>query len=360
MRSYQIAVLPGDGIGLEVTTEAVRVLQQTASLYGFSFQFESFPWGSEFYFKNGSMMPDSALQELKPADAILLGAVGDPRIPDHVTLGGLLLPIRRAFQQFANVRPSYLFEGVDSPLRDKPPGSIDCVVVRENTEGEYAHVGGRVHTHSTEEVAVQTAVFTRRGTERVVRYAFDLARRRNKKKKVTSITKSNAQGYGMVLWDEVFRTVAGEYPEIATESLLVDAACMDLVRRPADFDVVVASNLFGDIISEITAAITGGLGLAPSANINPSGEYPSMFEPVHGSAPDIAGKGISNPVATILAAQMLLEHLGEADAANSLHLAVRRYLKEGENRTPDLGGASKTDEVTNEIMHWLEPVHPQH
>ncbi len=249
-------------------------------------------------------------------DAILLGAVGDPKIPDHVTLNGLLLPIRRSFDQFANVRPAVLYEGVASPLAH--PGTVDMVVVRENTEGEYAQVGGFVYHQQPEEVAIQTAVFTRRGIERVVRFAFELARKRNRQRRVTSITKSNAQGFGMVLWDRVFQSVAAGYSDIETESLLVDAAAMNFIRRPDSFDVVVASNLFGDILSDVSAILTGSIGLAPSANLDPTRRYPSMFEPVHGSAPDIAGRGVVNPMAAILSAGMMLDHFGLADAARSV------------------------------------------
>lgn len=356
MKTYNIAAIPGDGIGVEVIDEGIRVLERTASMYGFRLQLERYPWGSEYYLKHGSMMPETALRELKDADAIYLGAVGDPRVPDNVTLGGLLLPIRQTFQQFANVRPAFLFDGVASPLCDKQPGTIDCVVVRENTEGEYVQVGGRVHRGLEKEVAVQTSVFTSRCTERIIRFAFDLASKHNKKRKVTSITKSNAQGFVMVLWDEIFARVAQEYPKIQTESLLVDAACMDLIWRPEDFDVLVASNLFGDIISEITAAVTGSLGLAPSANINPTHDCPSMFEPVHGSAPDIAGKGIANPVAAILAGQMMLESLNEMEAADCIYQTIAQYLKEGAKKTPDLCGSGTAREATDEIIGMLEAV----
>jgi tartrate dehydrogenase/decarboxylase/D-malate dehydrogenase len=291
------------------------------------------------------MMPASALDLLRSFDAILLGAVGHPDIPDHVTLGGLLLPIRRSFELYANVRPAMLYRGVESPLAGREAGSIDMVVVRENTEGEYSPVGGFVYHHQPEEIAVQTAVFTRRGTERIIRYAFELARRRNGKKRVASITKSNAQAYGMVLWDRVFDAVAREFPDIETESLLVDAAAMNFVRRPESFDVVVASNLFGDILSDLSAVITGSIGLAASANLDPQRRGPSMFEPVHGSAPDIAGRGIANPLGAILSAAMMLDHMGQAEAARSVEGSVKAVLAAGSVRTPDLGGSSGTDEV---------------
>ena len=306
-----------------------------------------------WFVPTGEILPDTASEELAKFDAIYLGAIGDPRLQDNVTLNGLILPIRRTFQQFANVRPAFLFEGVASPLADKNPGAIDCVVVRENTEGEYSQVGGRVHQLSEAEVAVQTSIFSFRGTERIVRYACDMAVTREKKLKVTSITKSNAMGYGMTLWDEVFEKVAQEYPTVQIESLLVDAACMDLIRRPEDFDVIVASNLFGDILSEITAAITGSLGLAASANLDPTRNHPSMFESVHGSAPDIAGKGVANPVATILAGHMMLEFLNEKEAADAVYRAVVRYLKKSPNKTADLGGTATCRKVGNEILGFL-------
>ena len=353
MKTYNISVIPGDGIGVEVIAQGVRVLERVADIHDIGLHFEHHSWGSEHYFEHGCMMPEDALDRLKDQDAIYLGAVGDPRLQDNVTLNGLILPIRRTFQQFANVRPAFLFEGVTSPLADKQPGAIDCVLVRENTEGEYSQVGGRVHQLSEAEVAIQTSVFSFRGTERIVRYAFDLAVQRGKKQKVTSITKSNAMGYGMTLWDEVFEKVAEKYPAVETESLLVDAACMDLIRRPEDFEVIVASNLFGDIVSEITAAITGSLGLAASANLDPTRKHPSMFESVHGSAPDIAGKGVANPLATILAGHMMLEFLNEPQAADAVYRAVVQYLKESPNKTADLGGTATSREATDQVLAFL-------
>ena len=353
MKAYNIAVIAGDGIGPEVIAQGVRVLERVAANHDIDLRLEHHPWGSDYYFEHDCMMPAGALDLLKDQDAIYLGAVGDPRLQDNVTLNGLILPIRRTFQQYANVRPAFLFDGVKSPLAGKKPGSIDCVLVRENTEGEYSQVGGRVHTLSEAEVAIQTSVFSFRGTERIVRYAFELAGQRDRMRKVTSITKSNAMGYGMTLWDEVFEKVAQEYPAVATESLLVDAACMDLIRRPEDFDVIVASNLFGDILSEITAAITGSLGLAASANLDPTRKYPSMFESVHGSAPDIAGKGVANPVATILAGHMMLEFLGEKAASAAIYQAVLRYLKECPNKTADLGGTATCREAGDQILAFL-------
>lgn len=353
MKKLSIALLPGDGIGQEVVPAARRVLEKSAGMARVHLSFEEFTWGSDHYFRHGQMMPMDALDHLRRHDSILLGAVGHPDIPDHITLNGMLLPIRRAFDLYVNERPAYLFKGVESPLRGYEPGAIDMVVVRENTEGEYANVGGFLYHHLPEEVAVQTSVFTRHGCERIIRYAFDLARRRNRKRKVASITKSNAQGYGMVLWDRIFREVAAEYPDIETESLLVDAAAMNFVRRPASFDVVVGSNLFGDILSDLSAIVTGSIGLAPSANLDPRRQAPSLFEPVHGSAPDIAGRGISNPLATILAAAMMMEHLGEPGMAAAIEGAVRAVLAEAHVLTADLGGKSTTAEVTNAVLDHL-------
>ncbi len=350
---YRIALIPGDGIGKEVVPEGRRVLERAGELCGARFEFEEFAWGSEHFLAHGRMMPSDALERLRPFEAIFLGAVGDPRVPDHATLNGLLLPIRRTFDQFACVRPAVFYEGTQSPLAGRKPGEIDFVVVRENTEGEYSQVGGHVYQGMEQEVAVQTAVFTRHGTERIIRFAFDLARRRARGKKLTSVTKSNAQGFSMVFWDRVFAEVSRDFPDIATESLLVDAACMDLVRRPESFDVLVASNLFGDILTDIAAIITGSLGLAPSANLNPSRRAPSMFEPVHGSAPDIAGRGIANPLAQILSAQMMLDFLGEQRAAGMVDRAVRRVLRDGRALTRDLGGSASTREATDAVLEEL-------
>jgi tartrate dehydrogenase/decarboxylase/D-malate dehydrogenase len=351
MKRFAIAAIPGDGIGQEVTPAALRVVEQAARRFDAAFDVETFDWGAGYYLRNGRMMPANALDLLRAKAAILLGAVGDPQVPDHITLNGLLLPIRRGFDQFANVRPARLYKGVASPLA--APGEIDLVVVRENTEGEYAQVGGFVYHHQPDEVAVQTAVFTRRGIERVARFAFDLARQRGRQRRVTSITKSNAQGYGMVLWDRVFLAVAAEYPEIETESLLVDAAAMDFIRRPRTFDVVVASNLFGDILSDVSAMITGSIGLAPSANLDPTRRFPSMFEPVHGSAPDIAGRGIANPLAQILSGAMMLRHLELPQAAQAVEKAVEDVLAEGRSLTPDLGGGGTTEGVTELVLSRL-------
>ncbi|MDE3159834.1 MAG: tartrate dehydrogenase [Acidobacteriota bacterium] len=353
MTTFTIAVIAGDGVGTEVIPQGKRVLEQIGRKHRVNFAFQDFDWGAEHYFRWGRMMPAGAIDLLQPCDAIYLGAVGHPEIPDHTTLNGLLLPIRRAFDQYANVRPAYLYPGVCSPLAGRKGGEIDFVVVRENTEGEYAQVGGFVYQHQPEEVAVQTSIFTRRGIERVVKVAFELAAKRNRKKRVTSITKSNAQGFSMVLWDRTFQEVAAQFPDIETESLLVDAAAMNFVRRPESFDVVVGSNLFADILSDLAAAIIGSMGLAASANLDPQRRFPSMFEPVHGSAPDIAGKGIVNPLAAILTAGMMLEHLQMTAAAQELEAAVAAVLAEGKVRTPDLGGSNRTEEVTNAVLARL-------
>jgi tartrate dehydrogenase/decarboxylase / D-malate dehydrogenase len=353
MKTFTIGVIAGDGVGPEVIPHSKRVLEAVAKKHGVTFAFEDFDWGSEHYFRWGRMMPAGAIDLLQPCDAILLGAVGHPKVPDHITLNGLLLPIRRVFDQYANVRPAYLYPGVNSPLAGMKGGDIDFVVVRENTEGEYAQVGGFLYQQQPDEVAIQTGVFTRRGIERVVRFAFQLAVKRNKKKRVTSVTKSNAQSYSMVLWDRAFQEIAAQFPDVETESLLVDAAAMNFIRRPQSFDVVVASNLFGDILSDISAAIIGSMGLAASANLDPERRFPSMFEPVHGSAPDIAGKGIVNPLATMLSAALMLEHLELTAAAKEVEGAVAAVLAEGKVRPPDLGGKNSTEEVTSAVLEKL-------
>ena len=355
MRELNIAVIPGDGIGVEVTPSARQVIDTVAARHDARFQYVEFDWGTDCYFRSGRMAPEDQIDQLRRFDAILLGAVGHPEVPDNVTLNGLLLPIRRAFDQYACERPAKLYAGVDSPLKDKAAGLIDMVVVRENTEGEYSQIGGRLYPHTASEVAVQTAVFTRKGCERIIRHAFELAGKRNKKRHVCSITKSNAQGFSMVLWDEAFAAVAAEFPDIETESLLVDAAAMNFVRRPESFDVVVGSNLFGDILSDLSAMLTGSMGLAPSSNLDPTRQFPSMFEPVHGSAPDIAGKGIANPLAMILSAAMMLDFLGLEKAAVEIEAAVAEVLAEGQALPADLGGSASTDQVTAAVTEKLIP-----
>lgn len=352
MSTHRIAVIAGDGIGPEVTCQAMRATDAAVARVGSRIEWTEFPWGTDYYFTHGRMAPEGFLDQLAGFDAMLLGAVGHPRVQDHITLNGLLLPIRRRFDQCVCLRPAYLYEGVESPLRNKPPGSIDMLVFRENTEGEYANVGGRLYQGSDHDVAIQTSVFTRRGCERIIRAAFEKAVTRPRKR-VASITKSNAQGYGMVLWDEVFSAVAKEYPQVETESLLVDRAVMEFVRRPESFDVVVASNLFGDILTDLSAIIVGSMGLAASGNIDPTRKHPSLFEPVHGSAPDIMGKGIANPLAAILSAAMMLDHLGEASAAQVIHEAVANLLKTKTVRTPDLGGTATTSQVGDGVVKCL-------
>ena len=350
---YKIAVIPGDGIGPEVVTEGLKVLNKVSKKRNIVFDLQEFDWGSEYFFKFDRMMPVDAIETLSKFDSIFLGAVGHPELQDHLTLNGLLLPIRRNFDQYVCERPSFLYPGIISPLSGKNSGDIDIVVVRENTEGEYANIGGMQYEGFPDQVAIQTSVFTKKGCERVISYAFELARKRSKKGLVTSITKSNAQGYGMVLWDNVFADISRLYPDIQTESLLIDAACMDFIRRPEDFDVVVASNLFGDILTDIGAIITGSMGLAPSGNINPTRKFPSMFEPVHGSAPDISGKEISNPMASILSLEMMLEHLGENDAAKDIQKALLKVLENPETLTPDLGGKYSTSQVGDLVVAYL-------
>lgn len=353
MRQIEIAVLAGDGIGPEVIREAVKSVETALPQSDARVRWTYFPWGTDYYFQHGRMAPADYLDQLAQFDAILLGAVGHPRVQDHITLNGLLLPIRRRFDQYVCLRPSYLYEGVCSPLRDKAPGSIDLVVFRENTEGEYVNSGGRIYQTFPEEIALQTAVFTRRGCERIILAAFETAQKRSRKK-VASITKSNAQGYGMVLWDECFSRIARQFPDIQTESLLIDRAVMEFIRRPESFDVVVASNLFGDILTDLGAIVVGSMGLAASGNIDPTREHPSMFEPVHGSAPDIAGKGIANPLAAILSCAMMLEHLKLSAAATVIHHAVAKLLRTGGPRTPDLGGTATTEEVGKAIVGLIK------
>ena len=348
MAHHRIAVIGGDGIGPEVIDQAIRAVDAAGKKHGASFEWNRLPWGSALYKKAGHILPPDGFDTLKKHDAILFGAVGDPEIPDTIPVHQLLLPMRRKFDQYVNLRPAYLFDGVQSPLRDKAPGSIDMLVYRENTEGEYAPIGGRLYDGTPPEVAIQTAVFTRRGCERIIRAAFEAARTR--KKKLTSITKSNAMVYSMALWDDAAKAVAKDYPDVKMTSLLVDAAAMDFVRKPESFDVVVASNLFGDILTDLSAIVTGSVGLASSANINPERTFPSLFEPVHGSAPDIAGKGIANPLAAILSAALMLDHLKEKAAADAVRNAVKVVLKEKRALSPDLGGKAKTTEVGDAVV----------
>jgi tartrate dehydrogenase/decarboxylase / D-malate dehydrogenase len=351
---YRIAVIPGDGIGTEVIPEGLRVLERVAEQSGgrFRFAWESFPWGSNYYLQTGRMMDPDGLERLQEFDAIYFGAVGWPEVPDHISLWGLRLAICQGFDQYACVRPVRLLPGVPSPLRDATSERIDWVVVRENSEGEYAGIGGRnlAGRGREREVAIQTALFTAQGCERIIRYAFELARTRQGK--VTSVTKSNAQQYGMVLWDETFDRVRAEYPDVESEEWLVDAMAARFVLRPETLDVVVASNLFGDILSDLGSAIGGSLGIAASANLDPERRHPSMFEPVHGSAPDIAGKGIANPIAAIWTAALMLDHLGLGAEAARVMRAIETTTASGVV-TPDLGGMATTIEVGETILTHL-------
>jgi tartrate dehydrogenase/decarboxylase/D-malate dehydrogenase len=352
MRTHRIAVIPGDGIGVDVIQVGSRLLQRVAQLQGdFELQLQPFDWGCNYFLQHGQMMPPDGLEQLATFDAIYLGAVGYPTVPDHISLRQLLLPIRQGFDQFINLRPIQLLPGILSPLRQAH--KIDFVCVRENTEGEYIGFGGRSRRHDDREIASQTSIFTRRGVERVMRYAFELARQRPRKK-VTSATKSNAMQYSMVFWDEVFREIAAEYPEVSTEKWHVDALAARFVTHPDSFEVVVASNLFGDILTDLGGALQGSLGLPASANINPTRRFPSMFEPVHGSAPDIDGQGIANPIAAIWAGAMMLEFLGEKWAADLLMSGIRATTVAGEVLTPDLGGRANTFEVAAEISRRME------
>ena len=351
---FKIAVIPGDGIGQEVIGEGVRVLNRLAadSDGALSFEWEYFPWGCQYYQATGRMMDADALDRLATFDAIYFGAVGWPGVPDHISLWGLRLAICQGFDQYANVRPVRLLPGVQSPLRDPPP-ALDWVIVRENSEGEYAGLGGRNlgGRGRGKEVAIQSSLFTEEGCERIIRFAFETARTRERKK-VTSVTKSNAQQYGMVLWDEVFRRVAADYRDVETEEYFVDAMAACFVTRPDTLDVVVASNLFADILSDLGGALVGGLGLAPSANLNPERRYPSMFEPVHGSAPDIAGKGIANPIGAIWSALLMLQHLGLQREADRVFRAIVATTSAG-TVTPDLGGRYTTRQVGDTIVSEL-------
>lgn len=354
MRTHKIALIPGDGIGNDVIAAGMQVLQKAAGHgAGFSLQTETFPWGCQYYLDRGVMMPPDGMDTLRRYDAIYFGAVGLPSaVPDHISLWGLILPIRKAFDQYVNMRPARLLPGLRGHLLSKDAKDIDLVVIRENTEGEYSGAGGRVHNGTPYEAAVQTTIFTRMGVERIIRYAFELARTR--RKKVTSATKSNAMQHVMVFWDEVFSAVAKEYPDVQTEKWHVDALCARFITHPQTLDVVVGSNLFGDILSDLGGALMGSLGMPASANINPERRYPSMFEPVHGSAPDIMGKGIANPIAAIWAGAMMLEFLGETAAAQRIRTAVEAVTAAGTTLTPDLGGTARTEDVTAAVCAHLQ------
>ncbi len=349
MADLHIAVIAGDGIGPEVIDQALRVAERALRLESTPVAWNHLPWSSAYYRETGRIMPEDGWDILQRHDAVFFGALGQPDVPEVITLQGLVLTMRRRFDQYVNLRPAYLFDGVQSPLCDKQPGSIDMLIYRENTEGEYAPIGGRLYANTPHELAIHNAVFTHRGCERIMRAAFAGARTRPRKR-LTSITKSNAQGHTLGLWDDVFRDLCREYPDVTSHSLLVDAAAMDFVRKPEAFDVVVASNLFGDILTDLSAIVSGGIGLAASANINPERVYPSMFEPVHGSAPDIAGQGIANPLAAILSAAMMFDHLHLPRAAAAMRQAVAQVLKAGKPRTPDMGGRATTLDVAEAVL----------
>jgi len=347
MTIYSIALIPGDGIGKDVTDAAMRIVAATASKFHFTVKETTFPWSREYYLKTGSMMPADGIEQLRHFDAIYLGAVGWPdTVPDNVSLHGLLLPIRKAFRQYANVRPHRLLSGVEGPLKAK---DFDILCIRENTEGEYSGAGGRVHQGTPEEVAVETSVFTRTGVERILRFGFEKARTR--RRKLTSVTKSNAQKYSMVFWDEMTKSLSAEYPDVEVTHTHIDAMVAKMVMAPEDLDVIVASNLFGDILTDLGAAIQGGLGFAASANYCPDRSAPSMFEPVHGSAPDIAGKNIANPIAAIWSAAMMLDHLGERLAANAILKAIEAATARGIGIRP---GSHSTDAITTAVLEALE------
>jgi tartrate dehydrogenase/decarboxylase / D-malate dehydrogenase len=353
MKTYKIAVIPGDGIGKEVVPEGLAVLEALGRRFDIGFEWSEFDWSCQRYHETGRMMPEDGLEQLRAFDAIFFGAVGWPGVPDHVSLWGLLIPIRQRFQQYINLRPVRLFEGVPTPLAGRQPGDIDFLCVRENTEGEYSAIGGRHYQGTAEEMAVQQSVFTRKGVDRVLRYAFDLAKARPEKH-LTSATKSNGIIHTMPYWDERVDEVAKDYPEVRWDKYHIDILTAHFVAHPDWFDVVVGSNLFGDILSDLGPAVTGTIAIAPSANINPEGDFPSMFEPVHGSAPDIAGQGIANPIGQVWSAAMMLDHLGEGEAAAAIEAAIERVLAEGDILTRDMGGTASTREMGEVLIQAIK------
>jgi tartrate dehydrogenase/decarboxylase/D-malate dehydrogenase len=348
----RIAVIAGDGIGREVIPAGISVVEKTVAGAGARVEFVEFPWGCEFYRRTGRMMDQDGLDRLRDFDAIYLGAIGDPAVPDHVSVWELILPIRQRFDQYVNLRPMRLLPGVNGPLAGRSPADVDMICVRENSEGEYAGVGGRLHAGTPHEVAEQTSLFTRRGVERIARFAFDIARRRPRRR-LASATKSNAMQHTMVLWDEAVEAVARDYPGVEWRKYHVDALAARMVTDPGSLDVIVASNLFGDILTDLGAAVSGSLGVAPGANLNPEREFPSMFEPIHGSAPDIAGKGIANPIAAIWAGALMLDHLGQPEAHDRIVAAIEQVLQDEGARTPDLGGRARTSDVTKAVLAKL-------
>ncbi|GGI25853.1 MULTISPECIES: tartrate dehydrogenase [Bradyrhizobium] len=354
MKTYNVAAIPGDGIGSEVVDAGVEVLKALAKRDGaFTFHFDHFDWGGEYYKRHGRMMPENGRDLIRNHDAILFGSAGHPEIPDHITLWGLRLAICQPFDQYANVRPTRILPGITSPLRAVKDKELDWVIVRENSEGEYAGVGGRVHQGSPLEAATDVAMFTRAGVERIMRFAFGLARSRPRKL-LTVVTKSNAQRHAMVMWDEIAAEVAREFSDVTWDKMLVDAMTMRMVMRPQSLDTIVATNLHADVLSDLAAALAGSLGIAPTANLNPERKFPSMFEPIHGSAFDITGKGIANPVGTFWSAVMMLEHLGENAAAQRLMKAIERVTANPELHTPDLGGSANTRKVTDAVVSAIQ------
>jgi len=351
MASYKIALIPGDGIGKEVLPEAVTVLEKVGGKFGISFAWQEFDWSCETYAKTGRMMPEDGIEQLSPFDALFLGAVGYPGVADHVSLWGLLIPIRRAFRQYVNLRPIKLMKGVTTPLAGRGPGDIDFTIVRENNEGEYSEMGGRIYAGTEREIVIQESVFTREGVDKVMRFAFEQAVKR--RGHLTSATKSNGIIHTMPYWDERFEAMKPAFPDIETDQFHIDILSAHFVQHPDWFDVVVGSNLFGDILSDLGAAVVGGMGLAPAANINPEKDYPSMFEPVHGSAPDIAGQNIANPIAQIWTGAMMLDHLGHEDAGKAITDAIQAVLADGDGLTKDLGGTASTQELGKAITAAL-------
>ena len=353
VRTYDVAVLPGDGIGTEVMPPALEMLETVGRRHGFAFRWTEHDWSCARFRETGAMMPEDAVDQVKTKDAILLGAVGDPSVPDHISLWGMLIPLRRELKQYACLRPVRLLKGVKSPLADRAPGDIDFLVVRENNEGEYSKVGGHLYEGTEDEVVVQDSLFTRRGVDRIITYAFEQARKRPRKH-LTTATKSNGIYISMPFWDARFAAIAERYPDVTTDKYHIDVLTAHFVQHPDRFSVVVGSNLFGDILTDLGPAIAGSLGLAPSANLNPEKQYPSMFEPVHGSAPDIVGKGIANPIATVWAGAMMLDHLGHADAAGEIVTAIETVLASKDApKTPDLGGNARTADIAQALIAAL-------